>query len=91
MGRSVMLHKHSLELDGFETSISLEDEFWIALRSLAIKQRMPVSDLIQRVTKDRLPKTSRTSAVRVFILREYVKRQAEAVDPNNRSGASATE
>jgi predicted DNA-binding ribbon-helix-helix protein len=78
MGRLSMLHKHSLDLDGLQTSISMEDEFWLALRALAIKQGMPVSDLVKRVSKDRLPKTTRTSAVRVFILREYMRQRASA-------------
>src|SRR5207342_2635829 len=87
MGRSVMLHKHSLDLDGLQTSISLEDEFWLALRAIAIKQDIPIAKLVKQVTEDRLPKTTRTSAVRVFILREYVnKRQSMEVDPMATSG-----
>ncbi len=73
MGRSVMLHKHSVDLDGLQTSISLEDEFWMALRAIALRHGLTISKLVKQVTKDRLPKTTRTSAVRVFILREYVR------------------
>jgi len=71
-----MMHKHSLDLDGLQTSISLEDEFWMALRAIAIKHGLPISKLVKQVTRDRLPKTTRTSAVRVFVLREYVKASA---------------
>jgi predicted DNA-binding ribbon-helix-helix protein len=75
-----MLHKHSLDLNGLQTSITLEDEFWLALRAIAIRQGLTVSNLIGRVTKDRKPKTTRTSAVRVFILREYVGNRASAAE-----------
>lgn len=68
-----MLYKHSLDLDGLQTSITLENEFWLALRAIAVRRGLPVAKLIKQVTKDRLPKTTRTSAVRVFVLKEYVK------------------
>lgn len=68
-----MLHKHSIDLDGLQTSITLENEFWLALRKIARDRDMPVAKLIKQITKDRLPKTSRTSAVRVFVLKQYAQ------------------
>ena len=72
-----MLHKHSLDLDGLQTSITLENEFWLALRAIAVKRGMPVAKLVHQITVDRLPKTTRTSAVRVFVLKQYVKDHAD--------------
>ncbi len=80
-----MLHKHSLDLEGLQTSITLEDEFWLALRAIAIKRGVPIAKLVKQVTMDRLPKTTRTSAVRVFVLREYVISQKGRADPINTS------
>jgi predicted DNA-binding ribbon-helix-helix protein len=75
-----VLHKHSLDLDGLQTSITLENEFWLALRAIASRRGLPIAKLISQVTKDRLPNTTRTSAVRVFVLKEYVKEDGRITD-----------
>jgi predicted DNA-binding ribbon-helix-helix protein len=59
--------KRSVILSGHATSITLEDPFWEALKSLAQKKGVPVTALINQVDRARGQNTL-SSAVRLFIL-----------------------
>lgn len=60
------LKKHSIELFGHKTSISLEEEFWIALREIATEKNTSVLSLIKEIDSKRA--TPLSSSVRVFVL-----------------------
>ena len=62
--------KRSVVLSGKSTSISLEDEFWLALNMLAIAQDISTRECISRIARQR-PSANLSSAVRVAILAYY--------------------
>ena len=59
--------KRSIVLDGHKTSVSLENEFWNALREIASGKKETVSTLVGRIDHDRTSKNL-SSAIRVFVL-----------------------
>ena len=63
------MKKHSLVIAGHKTSLSLEPEFWQALHDIAHLRKTSVAALIADIDNTRTGNLS--SAVRVFILREY--------------------
>jgi len=70
--------KRSLTLAGHRTSVTLEDEFWDALRAIAAASGKPVNTLAAEVDRDRTAEQGFASALRVFVLEYY--RQAVAPD-----------
>jgi predicted DNA-binding ribbon-helix-helix protein len=72
MGRPV---KRSFTIAGHRTSISLEAEFWEALKSAAVEEGVPVAKLIAGIDGAR-GSSGLSSAVRCWILNYY--RQAAA-------------
>lgn len=66
MPRESQLKKRSVRIAGHETSITLEDEFWDVLRSIAEEQNISINQLITHIDEDRDRNLS--SALRVYIL-----------------------
>lgn len=68
------LPKHSIVLAGHATSISLEPEFWQALKECAAGEKLALAALVARIDKERMKNTnnpqSLTSALRVYVLRQ---------------------
>jgi len=63
------IRKHSIAIAGHATSISLEEEFWSALRAIAKKRGQSLAALIAAVDKDRAGNLS--SALRLLVLAAY--------------------
>lgn len=63
--------KHSVTLKGHRTSISLEHEFWLALRYIAAQQSKPINALIAEIDVERGTASGLASAIRVYVLRWY--------------------
>jgi predicted DNA-binding ribbon-helix-helix protein len=61
--------KHSLTLRGHRTSVSLEDEFWDAFRTIAEADGRPINALAAEIDARRDAQTGLASAIRVFVLR----------------------
>jgi len=61
------LRKHSLEIAGHRTSVTLEDEFWNALRDLAKRQGRSLNVLVAEIDEARDGNLS--SAIRVHVLK----------------------
>ncbi len=61
--------KRSLTLQGHRTSLSLEPEFWEALRSTADAEGLPLSRLVEKIDQTRGDRNL-SSAIRVFILQK---------------------
>lgn len=59
--------KRSLRIAGHPTSVSLEHEFWDALKSIAQAQKRSVADLVTEVDETRTGGLS--SALRVYVLK----------------------
>ena len=67
------MKKISVSLSGHQTSISLEDDFVIALNIIAKQDHVSVASIIQEIDSKRAPNTNLSSAVRTYILRRYMK------------------
>ena len=60
--------KYSVAIDGHRTSVSLEPEFWQALKTIAAVRRESLRALVSEV--DRTRQGNLSSALRVFVLEE---------------------
>lgn len=65
--------KRSFTISGHRTSISLEKQFWNALKAIAAEEGASVASLIGRVDKTR-GEGGLSSAVRVWILQHYCEK-----------------
>jgi predicted DNA-binding ribbon-helix-helix protein len=61
------IRKRSVTLAGHRTSVSVEDEFWEALKALAQEQHLTLAELLTRIDTDRPGNLS--SAVRLYVLK----------------------
>lgn len=66
VGQPGTMKKRSVVIDGHRTSVSLENAFWGALKSLAIRKEMTVNQLVTQIDRERDGNLS--SAIRVYIL-----------------------
>jgi predicted DNA-binding ribbon-helix-helix protein len=62
--------KRSLTLRGHRTSVSLEDEFWVAFREIAASRDVPLNVLAAEIDASRGLDSGLASAIRIFVLRE---------------------
>jgi predicted DNA-binding ribbon-helix-helix protein len=60
--------KRSLTVAGHRTSLSLEPEFWVALKHAARQERKTLTELVADIDRDR-GKRNLSSAIRVWLLR----------------------
>ncbi len=67
IGADQRLRKHSVTIAGHKTSLSLEDAFWRALKTLADRDGLSVNALVERIDRERAGNLS--SALRVYVLR----------------------
>ena len=65
--------KRSILFNGKKTSVSLEDEFWNALKEVADKRVIRLSHLVAKIDKQR-GHTNLSSALRLFVLNNYQSR-----------------
>ena len=63
------MKKRSVKIQGHSTSISLEEEFWEALKALAKSQDRPLAALIAETDRKRAGQNL-SSALRVYVLRQ---------------------
>jgi predicted DNA-binding ribbon-helix-helix protein len=68
--------KHSIVLSGHKTSVSLEDAFWKALKSIAALRGTTLSELVASIDTNR-EHANLSSAIRLFILDFYRSRLGE--------------
>ena len=81
--------KHSIVLSGHKTSVSLEDAFWKALKTIATVREMSLSELVASIDSKR-EHANLSSAIRLFILDFYRGRLSGQAAPQGvslRSGA----
>ena len=63
------MKKRSITIDGHRTSISLEDEFWEALKHIADQEQRAIIDLTKHI--DAIRTSGLSIALRAFILNYY--------------------
>ena len=68
--------KRSVRLRGRKTSVSLEDEFWNALKKIASDRHATLSELVGDLDAQR-QRGNLSSALRLFVLEYYRGKAAE--------------
>jgi predicted DNA-binding ribbon-helix-helix protein len=63
--------KRSLTLRGHQTSVSLEDAFWVAFRDIAAAQEKAVNALAAEIDAERGMDCGLASAIRVYVLNHF--------------------
>ena len=66
-----MLIKKSITIKKHRTSLSLEKEFWDALKIISNEQKCSLETLITKIDSNR--KASLASSIRVYLLKFYMK------------------
>jgi predicted DNA-binding ribbon-helix-helix protein len=69
--------KRSIVIAGHKTSVSLEQEFWKALKEIAAGRNMNISDLVAAIDTER-KHANLSSAIRLYVLDHYRARSREA-------------
>jgi predicted DNA-binding ribbon-helix-helix protein len=67
-GRQVA--QRSVVVAGRKTSVTLEDAFWQALKTIASFEKIPVADLLLKIDQEK-QQANLSSAIRLFILDYY--------------------
>ena len=70
--------KRSVVINGHKTSISIEDQFWAALKDIAAERKLTVAKLTSMVDHDRGEVGNLSSALRLFVLSQYYHPAASA-------------
>jgi predicted DNA-binding ribbon-helix-helix protein len=68
-----LILKRSVIIGGQKTSVSLEDEFWQALKQIAAGLDMPMAVLVHQIGRQR-EYGNLSSALRLFVLEHYRSR-----------------
>ncbi|MFN3938765.1 MAG: ribbon-helix-helix domain-containing protein [Gemmobacter sp.] len=77
--------KHSLTLRGHRTSVSLEPEFWAALREIAAARGTTVNALAAEIDAARRDDIGLAGAIRVHVL-EHFRGNRPGADPASGHG-----
>ena len=70
------LVKRSITIAGHRTSITLEQNFWDALKELACSEDVSVSELVRRIDQGKGDGANLSSAVRVHVLENFRNKAA---------------
>ena len=73
--------KHSIVVSGHKTSVSLEDAFWSALKEIAHKRNLALSELATAINTNR-QHGNLSSALRLFVLGVF-RDQISNLQPNH--------
>jgi predicted DNA-binding ribbon-helix-helix protein len=61
--------RRSVVLNHKKTSVSLENEFWDALRAIAVSRNITLTSLVNEIDETRAGRNL-SSAIRVFVLKQ---------------------
>lgn len=81
MADSGSIQKRSVIIAGHRTSVSLEPEFWSALKDIAQQRGVSINELVTEIDRERRGNLS--SALRVFVLTFLQGRLAAAAEPRD--------
>jgi predicted DNA-binding ribbon-helix-helix protein len=76
--------KRSIEIAGHRTSITLENEFWAALREIAEEKQMTLRALVAEIDAGR-GENNLSSAIRLHVLTHYRTRSSDLLNRSNGS------
>lgn len=60
------IRKHSVNIAGHETSVSLENAFWDGLTNIASQRNLSINDIVAKIDNGRRGNLS--SAIRLYVL-----------------------
>jgi predicted DNA-binding ribbon-helix-helix protein len=78
--------KHSLTLKGHRTSVSLEPEFWVAFRKIAVAQGRAINELAAEIDAARGVDRGLASAIRVYVLQNQLTDDEDRTDVPGSTG-----
>jgi predicted DNA-binding ribbon-helix-helix protein len=78
--RKSLVIKRSIVISGFKTSVSLEDDFWDALKEIARGQHVTLSNLVGSIDSQR-EQGNLSSTLRLFVLNHYRQNPGGAGKP----------
>ncbi|MFD1328540.1 ribbon-helix-helix domain-containing protein [Mycoplana ramosa] len=81
-----MIRKHSATLHGHRTSFSLEEPFWVELKSIAARRGIPLAALLSEIDDSRPADSNLSSALRVYVLDAVKAQIGEMAPPEECSG-----
>jgi predicted DNA-binding ribbon-helix-helix protein len=87
--RKSLVIKRSIVVGGHKTSVSLENDFWDALKEIAREHRVTLSDLVGSLDEQR-QHGNLSSSVRLFVFNHY-RRRDEAEHPGARPAKGETQ
>ncbi len=67
--------KHSVEIAGHKTSVSLEPLFWGMLNSAAARHGLPINALVARIDAERIAATTPpglATAIRLWLVADFL-------------------
>jgi predicted DNA-binding ribbon-helix-helix protein len=74
------IQKRSVIIAGHRTSVSLEPEFWAALKDIALRRNVSINELVTEIDGQRRGNLS--SALRVHVLTFLQARLAASAEPH---------
>jgi predicted DNA-binding ribbon-helix-helix protein len=81
--RKSLVIKRSIVVGGHKTSVSLEDDFWDALKEIAREHRVTLSDLVGSLDEQRQHRNL-SSTLRLYVLNHYRQQKpAEAAETSH--------
>lgn len=79
--------KRSISISGHSTSVSIEEAFWTGLRQIAESQDTSIARLVATIDAERDADTNLSSAIRLFVLEDALRRAAVADERTGARGA----
>ena len=74
------MRSHSIRFGDRTEGVTLEDAFWEALKEIARRHRMTISDLVREIDAQR-QHNNLSSALRLYVLRFYRSQIPNLADP----------
>ena len=65
-------NKHTVVSNGHNTSVFVEDDFWIELKKISSERKISLSELISLIDQNK-KKSNLSSAIRLYILNHLRK------------------
>ena len=82
--------KRSIVIAGHKTSVSLEDDFWNALKEIKRSNNMTLSDLVADIDV-RLLHANLSSAIRIFVLHHFRSQTSHGSRPASAGSEAGAE
>ena len=70
------MKKRSVNIHGHQTSLSMEEEFWSALRDIAEKENLSINKIIAKID-DESDNNNLSSSIRIYVLNTLTERDPE--------------